>query len=132
MDKDKFEFTGKNSSFLWDSEKKILYIGLYGDFDAEAAKEFKAADDKFFKEFFTGDFIKMLVDALKITSLNHEARRILSDAVKNYNVKTKVAVCYKNIVFKIIGSFIAAGSMNKINIMFATNREEALRWLMKK
>lgn len=131
MDEKEFNFKGKNSSFLWDSKNNILFIKLWGNIDAEAAEEFSVFDNKFFKEFFTGKSIKMLVDALDATSLNHEARRIFVGTIKGFNVKTKVAVCCKNAVFRVIGFFIAAVAKNLINILFFSDKEKALEWLNK-
>lgn len=124
------EFNIKKEAFsvYWDSENQILFHEFWGGQDIKSASEYKEINIMFFEKF-SAKSLKIFVDALKVTEIDTEARRIFSEAVKIHPVSAQVAVCYKNILFKIIAGFITAVSLGKLKVKFFEDKEKALKWL---
>lgn len=127
---EEFNINGEFFSLKWDPQSQILFIDFWGEQNKKTAKEFENAEAIFFNKF-TVKSLKIMVDATKVTKVDHEARRTFSEAVKKYPISAKTAVCYKNILFKIAAGFITMVSMGRLKVNFFEDKEKALEWLKK-
>lgn len=128
MEEKEFNIKGEVFSLKWDPNSQILFIDFWGEQTQKTAKEFEEAENIFFNKFPVKS-LKIFVDAMKVTEVDHEARRTFSEAVKKYPIPAKTAICYKNILFKIIAGFITTVSMGRLKVKFFEDKEKALEWL---
>ena len=134
MDRKELQYKGEKYSLRWDSQERILFLKTWGAHNKEDAEEYVTKFDEFLGEFSEAELglINILVDALGITKVDHQARRVYTKSTKEHPQPANVAVCCGNIILRVMAGFITAVAAKRVNIKFFATVEDGIRWLKSK